>query len=414
MKELSIEQKSKRYDEVIEKFDVILNLNTVKESGTIFVNDVRKILHELKEDEDERIRKWIRKELESKYVVDNTVNNVLADKALAWLEKQGKSNMGISEATKQELENNLNKALEKETPESCNKFLDEQGGLDKDSEGERIRKWLIELVEEVRKANPTNVEYNGMCSEAIVWLEKQREQKSTDKVEPKFKVGDWIVYNDNLYHIGNIALQRYYECLRVDGTVHTFSFDIDNKSHLWTIIQDAKDGDVLTGHETIVIFKKIDGLNIKCYCTYHFMNFTSFYLDTLQSKDSYTPATKGQRDLLFQRIHDAGYEWDADKKELKKIEQKPAWSEEDLDSITAAINNLEYFKNNCVYHLIGLEPAITFLKSLKDRYTWKPSEEQMHYLHWIANVKLGDSVVEQEVSKHLNELYEDLKKLREE
>mgnify|MGYP007102066385 CR=1 FL=1 len=42
---------------------------------------------------------------------------------------------------------------------------------------------------------------------------------------------------------------------------------------------------------------------------------------------------------------------------------------------------------------------------------WKPTEEQMHYLSWIANVKLGDNVVEQEVSKHLNELYNDLKQL---
>ena len=57
MKELSIEEKAKRYDEAIEKFDVILNLNTVKESGTIFADDVRKILPELKESEDEKIRK---------------------------------------------------------------------------------------------------------------------------------------------------------------------------------------------------------------------------------------------------------------------------------------------------------------------------------------------------------------------
>lgn len=42
-------------------------------------------------------------------------------------EKQGKNNMGISEATKKKLEDKLNKALEKETPESWNKFLDEQG-----------------------------------------------------------------------------------------------------------------------------------------------------------------------------------------------------------------------------------------------------------------------------------------------
>ena len=56
MKELGIEEKAKRYDEAIEKFDVILHLNTVKESGTIFADDVRKILPELKESEDEKIR----------------------------------------------------------------------------------------------------------------------------------------------------------------------------------------------------------------------------------------------------------------------------------------------------------------------------------------------------------------------
>lgn len=52
-------------------------------------NDIYEMFPELKESEDEKIRKWIRKELESKYVVNNIVNNVMADKALAWLEKQG-------------------------------------------------------------------------------------------------------------------------------------------------------------------------------------------------------------------------------------------------------------------------------------------------------------------------------------
>ena len=66
------------------------------------------------------------------------------------------------------------------------------------------------------------------------------------------------------------------------------------------------------------------------------------------------------------------------------VEQKPAWSEEELDSITAAINNLEYLKNNYVYHPMGLEPAITFLKYLKDRVLPQPkqewSEEDEQYL----------------------------------
>ena len=38
----------------------------------------------------------------------------------------------------------------------------------------------------------------------------------------------------------------------------------------------------------------------------------------LKSKE-FHPATKEQRDFLFQKMHEAGYEWDADKKELKSI-----------------------------------------------------------------------------------------------
>lgn len=45
----------------------------------------------------------------------------------------------------------------------------------KESEDERIRKWLIEMVEEVRKANPTNAEHNEKCSEAIAYLEKLKD-----------------------------------------------------------------------------------------------------------------------------------------------------------------------------------------------------------------------------------------------
>ena len=90
MKELSIEEKSRRYDEAIEKFDVILNLNTVKKSGTIFADDVRKIFPELKESEDELMIQYFKDlapfdkadELYEKYGFSHK-------DAIAWLEKQG-------------------------------------------------------------------------------------------------------------------------------------------------------------------------------------------------------------------------------------------------------------------------------------------------------------------------------------
>ena len=132
MKELSIEQKAQRYDEAIERARYWEKNPTVWSSDDI----CQKLFPELKESEeskDERIRKLL---LESFKSLSNacTKNNCYRDDitykdVIAWLEKQGKNDMGISEATKQELEDNLNKALEKETPDSWNKFLDEQGEL---------------------------------------------------------------------------------------------------------------------------------------------------------------------------------------------------------------------------------------------------------------------------------------------
>jgi hypothetical protein len=53
-----------------------------------------------------------------------------------------------------------------------------------------------------------------------------------------------------------------------------------------------------------------------------------FYFDGefgyTENGNSIHPATKEQRDLLFQKMHEAGYTFDFEKKELKKIEQKPA------------------------------------------------------------------------------------------
>lgn len=95
-------------------------------------------------------------------------------------------------------------------------------------------------------------------------------------------------------------------------------FENGDKIHLWTI-QDAKDGDVLAAHECLVLFKKIDGLNIKCYCTYHFIGHQSFYVDTLQNKDAFHPATKEQCNLLFQKIKETGYKWNAETKTLEKL-----------------------------------------------------------------------------------------------
>ena len=81
-----IEQKAKAYDKAVDTFNVLLNLNTVKESGTIFTDDVRKIFPELKENEDEKIRKEIEQLIQCMHDADPRKR-----RWISWLEKQGET-----------------------------------------------------------------------------------------------------------------------------------------------------------------------------------------------------------------------------------------------------------------------------------------------------------------------------------
>ena len=114
--------------------------------------------------------------------------------------------------------------------------------------------------------------------------------------------------------------KRYKISRDYDSDLDLAEFDfIEKHYHLWTI-EDAKDGDVLVAHECYVVFKEIDGLNIKCYCTYHYLGFKpSLYRDTVQNKNAFLPATKEQHDAMMKAMNDAGYKWNSKTKTLEEL-----------------------------------------------------------------------------------------------
>ena len=62
-------------------------------------------------------------------------------------------------------------------------------------------------------------------------------------VEPKFKVGDWIVWQNKCYKVNYNGCG--YELIDQNGLSTSLEYGtVDKSAHLWTI-QDAKDGDVL-------------------------------------------------------------------------------------------------------------------------------------------------------------------------
>jgi hypothetical protein len=154
-------------------------------------------------------------------------------------------------------------------------------------------------------------------------------QNPIDKTAPKFHKEEWAV--NQFGYIRQIIdiKDDYYYCRSNDKGYWTISIEYaDRYWHKWTI-NDAKDGDVLScndghGNDCIELIKSITGKKIEFwFCltngnSYEVFDGITPYTNVASRKDA-TPATKEQRDLLFQKMHDAGYKWDAEKKELKKI-----------------------------------------------------------------------------------------------
>ena len=188
----------------------------------------------------------------------------------------------------------------------------------KESEDERIRKWIIDDIKyNMNNETLNNSEYKKKAEKAIAWLEKQGEQKPANKVEPKFKVGDKVY-----------ALRNRFEC------------------------------------------------------TIESVDETTYYGDTTNF------------DIK-----------DQDSWEL--VEHNLAWSEEDEETLGWLCTFLKEYGHK--FYGGNEENVIDWLKSLKERYTWKPSDEQMKQLGWIAEQNKDNMI-----GKELMTLYQDLNKLMEE
>ena len=223
--------------------------------------------------------------------------------------------------------------LHGKTKEEAERFFPEL----KENRDERIRIGLIRLVNtsyyHLYPYIPTKEEYVDM----IDWLEKQgkktqgkpaldaiKEEKvdNANKIEPTFKAGDWITIDKlricqiiSINDIGNYIVQ-YCD----DEKTHILSKKFcESHFHLWSIAE-ANEGDVLASKDgdNILIFRNLDTAT----------GFSSYYNlrgkgELGWSNKSFIPATKEQRDILFSKMKESGYEWDAEKKELKKAIIEP-------------------------------------------------------------------------------------------
>ncbi|WP_296864909.1 hypothetical protein [uncultured Methanobrevibacter sp.] len=350
-----MENYEEKYKRALEICKTEFNFNNLAYSHEQIRQKLEHIFPELKESEDERIRKELIEFIRHGNCVFDSLEQ--KNKFWAWLEKQGEKPQRMISAEAKEVLYNTITAW--------------------DEEDERLRKTTIAFLKDFAEQGYEN------AVECIDWLEKQGEQKQhlelkaghwyfchqaycerTDiltvkegetfkcendgivkglivkepekyfreidapSCEPKFKVGDWCIDNEDntIFQITKVLSNLYYYKTN-EGKEYSCTRDsIERDAHLWTI-QDAKDGDVLCCENGwTCIFKS---LNINAFSSYCFMDCSKWFCElggqchSLNEKicGKIYPATKEQSNRFFEKMEEAGYKWDNNKKELVRYKQ---------------------------------------------------------------------------------------------
>jgi hypothetical protein len=173
MKELSIEQKAKRYDEA--KYIMKEYLESGN-AGIIAENTIRKAFPELAEPEDEKIKEELKKVLDKCLNVrPQIVEETQYIRLIAWLEKQGEQKPAN---WFQELEDKLANATPKQLAEWKEKYFKEEPA-EWSEEDEAKLKSILFHIEDVENKN------------VIDWLKSLK-----DRVQPKQeileKLEEWL------------------------------------------------------------------------------------------------------------------------------------------------------------------------------------------------------------------------------
>jgi hypothetical protein len=289
------EEKAKRYEEALERANIIYTDEYKPEIAEFCKQSLENIFPELKESEDERIRKAILEGLIDCRVAPDlgwsNFGGIEIDDCIAWLEKQGDKPQG-------------------KIPLEAINNIDDKGYCCVVTSQDKS---ALEAINEEKVDNQNCV-------------------KPAD--EPKFHEGECLTENHpnnyarfvQILEIVNVQGKKRYRIsrdLHNDEDIVECRFIEDNWHHF--NIHDAKDGDVLFHSDSasngIFIFKEIlqcrNMQKVICYCDYDSEdgfclgeNHTCCWTD---SKILH-PATKKQRDLLFQKMKEAGYEWTRQRK----------------------------------------------------------------------------------------------------
>ena len=300
----------------------------VMDGKTGFIRkEVEEVFPELKESEDKKIRGAIIDHLKDYNLIE------WAD----WLEKQGEfKNIDSDDLA---------------TLENWEDFIKEN------KEKWQLNDWFIEAT--------------LLLIQKVKHIENNENDNSLTR-ESEFKVGDWVVNKlDDVWHIDSID-NKNYQTSDGKGNYNYFPISKQDEMRLWTI-KDAKNGDILMAKAPFIFNGNLEG-GIGCPGAHCAINTLGEFQIPTSPKHwtghTTTPATKEQRDLLFQKMHEAGYEWNAEKKAL--YDKPTAWSKEDEEMARKTlVHFVATFDGDCSEKV----RLASWLESLKERIQLQPKQE---------------------------------------
>ena len=389
------EEKAKAYDKALNIAREILDHTSENYLCTHLTKEDIKDMYirffpELQESEDEKVRKWLigyfhqyKEDGMEKYA-----NGLKVESIIAWLEKQGEKDKPTYntyskdvQLTQEEFDKKRvsDEATIKEVEAYKKGLEDAQKIFEKQDE----QKPTLEMKSAEESLDIDSETYNEIVNDCIF-----------DENKPKFKVGEWITNGDYTWKIVEVKPLDYI-LQSQDGNIvdDTISY-VDEQFHSFTI-QDVKDGNILVSYDWIFILKQFNssGNNHKCYCHYdltldYFKDDTNSYMAS--SSNDFKPATKEQCNLLFTKMKEAGYEWNEEKKELKKIEQK---STNKVEPKFKVGDWVVYYRNDSSREVLQVydirDGRYYFTDNVHFSWSVKECDEKSH-LWSISDAKEGD------------------------
>lgn len=248
-----------------------------------------------------------------------------------------------------------------------------------ESEDERIRKAIIELLKEFGR-DDTGIGENTKCM--IAWLEKKKEPENTsastmipscwEEEQKEQKPAEWSDEDEKFFALlrsGLYNMKWRIGCVEYDKAIERLKSLRLQQNAEWSAEDEKMRNNILR------VLSCFEG-TVEC--------------ESIPSLSTSWPTYMREIEWL---------------KSLR-LQQNAQWSDEDEHKIRSLIRLVEdvWRPDEVMIDYVG------WLRSLRNRYAWKPSEEQIRALKYVAYHLMPDENYRDEMFL----LYEQLKKLMEE